>query len=82
MAPRKTSEESWLATQQRAFSLNGLALEPPSATLRLRYPQALQGKDKLEIPKRLKQGKMKAMKPVKTVVLPLEVTFQVEESEP
>jgi len=31
-----------LATQQRAFSLNGLALEPPSATLRLRYPQALQ----------------------------------------
>ena len=32
----------WLASQQRAFSLNGLALEPPSATLRSRHPQALQ----------------------------------------
>eukprot|EP00435_Cladocopium_sp_Y103_P027071 s1301_g6.t1 len=80
----KTTEESWLASQQRAFSLNGLALEPPSAVLRSRHPQALQGsKDKLlDLPKRLKQGqktmKTKATKAVKTH----EVIFQVEDTEP
>eukprot|EP00438_Fugacium_kawagutii_P026540 Skav227897 [mRNA] locus=scaffold4087:125603:133364:- [translate_table: standard] len=55
-----TMSESWLSSQQRAFMLNGLALELPSARLRNRYPEALardQAQDVSDIALRtLKQG--------------------------